>query len=148
MKVLIREFPVAVRNFRSIKAWQLADDLVVAIYDATESFPREERYGLTSQMRRASVSVPANIAEGATRRWPKEYIQFLYIAKASLTEIEYYLHLAHRLNYLTGAKHEKLIQLHGNTARTLHGLLSAVCRNQRNGEPAFQSKTYVSSLVS
>jgi four helix bundle protein len=110
------------RNFKSIKAWQLADDLAVAIYDATKSFPSQERYGLTLQMRRAAVSVPANIAEGATRISPKEYTQFLSIAKGSLAEVEYYIHLGTRLGYLTESQEPHLVQLQSQTARTLHGL--------------------------
>ncbi|HBH96249.1 MAG TPA: four helix bundle protein [Candidatus Omnitrophica bacterium] len=111
------------RNFKSIKAWQLADDLAVVIYDVTKHFPSQERYGLVLQMRRAAVSVPANIAEGATRNSPKEYIQFLSIAKGSLAELEYYLHLSKRLSYLTDSQEQHLIQLHQQAARTLHGLM-------------------------
>ena len=88
------------RDFRKIIAWQKADDLTVEVYHLTKNFPKEELYGLTSQIRRASVSVPANIAEGSTRNHQKEYLQFLFIAKSSLAEVEYYLHLAKRLGYI------------------------------------------------
>ena len=114
------------RNFRSIKAWQFADDLVVAVYKATADFPAEEKYGLISQMRRAVVSVPANIAEGATRQSYKEYLQFLYVAKGSLAELEYYLHLSHRLGLLSETWHRRLVELQQHAGRTLHGLLQSV----------------------
>ena len=121
------------RNFRSIKAWQLADDLVIAIYDATATFPAEERYGLISQIRRAAVSTAANIAEGATRHSHKEYVQFLSIAKGSLAEVEYYLHLSQRLGYLTETQHRQLTEVQGQCGKTLHGLFKAV-RNDREAE--------------
>ena len=66
------------RDYKKIKAWQLADDLTVAIYERTRSFPREELYGLTSQLRRASYSVPANVVEGASRESKRDYLHFLY----------------------------------------------------------------------
>ena len=116
------------RDFKSIKAWQFADDLVVAVYGATKAYPADERYGLIQQMRRAVVSVGANIAEGATRSSEREFVQFLSIAKGSLAELEYYLHVSHRLGYLTDHSFLRLLQLHQSTARTLHGLLRAIDR--------------------
>jgi four helix bundle protein len=89
------------RYFRNIKAWKYADDLVLSIYSVTKCFPKEEIYGITSQLRRSAVSVAANIAEGATRQNKKEYLHFLYIAKASLAEVDYLLHLSERLKYIT-----------------------------------------------
>jgi four helix bundle protein len=68
------------RDFKNIKAWQYADDLCVLIYARTQQFPKEELYGVTSQLRRAAISVPANIAEGASREHNCEYLHFLYIA--------------------------------------------------------------------
>lgn len=68
------------RDFTKIEAWKLADDLTVAIYEGTRAFPREEAYGLTSRVRRASYSVPPNIAEGASRETQRDYLHFLYIA--------------------------------------------------------------------
>jgi hypothetical protein len=71
------------RDFRKIMAWEKADELVVLIYEASRAFPKEERYGLTSQLRRAAVSVAANIAEGSGKQYLKEFRQFLYTARAS-----------------------------------------------------------------
>ena len=78
----------------TITAWQKADDLTVKIYQTTQTFPPQERCGLVSQMQRSAVSVAANIAEGSGRRTLADYIRFLFIAKGSLTEVEYYIHLA------------------------------------------------------
>ena len=124
------------RNFRSIKAWQLAGELVVVVYEATKSFPDEERYGLVAQMRRAAISIAANIAEGATRNSPKEYAQFLSVAKGSAAELECYLHLSRRLGYLTEERYHTLLQLYSSTAKTLHGLCRFI--ELRKGlEPVF-----------
>ncbi len=114
------------RDFKNIKAWQYADDLAVFTYSKTKSFPREELYGITSQLRRAAVSVPANIAEGASREHKKEYLNFLYIARGSLAETEYLLHLANRLKYLQDDDYKKLENIRKETAKTLHGLINSV----------------------
>ena len=114
------------RDYTKIEAWKLADDLTVAVYERTRSFPREEIYGLTSQLRRASYSVPANIVEGSSRESKKDYLHFLYIARGSLSETQYFIHLARRLGYLSREEAEKL---HGQTKQTfacLHGLIRAV----------------------
>ncbi|MGA2865234.1 MAG: four helix bundle protein [Verrucomicrobiota bacterium] len=114
------------RDYTKIEAWKLADDLTVAVYSCTRSFPREELYGLTSQIRRAAYSVPANIAEGSSRESKRDYLHFLYIARGSLTETQYFIHLARRLGYLSEADAE---QLHAQTKSTfacLHGLIRAV----------------------
>src|SRR5919198_4620732 len=96
------------RDYTKIEAWKLADDLTVAIYERTRSFPKDERYGLTSQLRRASYSVPANIVEGSSRESKKDYLHFLYIARGSLSEVQYFIHLAQRLGYLATQQAEQL----------------------------------------
>ena len=78
------------RDYTKIEAWKLADDLTVAVYERTRAFPREEIYGLTAQLRRASYSVPANIVEGASRESKRDYLHFLYIARGSLSETQYF----------------------------------------------------------
>src|SRR5437867_2666267 len=78
------------RDFKKIKAWQKADDLAVNVYEITRTFPKEEIYGMTSQMRRAAISVAANIAEGSARNTVRDYLHFLNLAEASLIEVEYY----------------------------------------------------------
>jgi four helix bundle protein len=114
------------RDYRKIEAWKLADDLTVVVYERTRSFPKDELYGLTSQLRRASYSVPANIVEGSSRESKKDYLHFLYIARGSLSEAQYFIHLAGRLGYLSS---EEVASLHGRTKVTfgcLHGLIRAV----------------------
>jgi len=84
---------------RQLTVWQLAVDAVTEIYALTRTFPKDERYGLTDQIRRAAVSIPSNIAEGAARQGNKEFIQFLYIALGSCAEVETQLVIASNLNY-------------------------------------------------
>jgi four helix bundle protein len=104
----------------------LADDLTVAIYEHSRAFPREEIYGLTSQLRRASYSVPANIAEGSSRKSKRDYLHFLYIARGSLSEAQYFIHLAHRLEYLRPKDADALRDRSRQAFACLHGLIQAV----------------------
>ena len=114
------------RDYTKIEAWKLADDLTVLIYQITRSFPKEELYGLTSQLRRSVSSVPANIAEGSARGTQKDYLHFLYIARASLTEAHYFVHLSKRLAYVGDKKHAELESLFRRTFACLLGLIAAV----------------------
>ena len=88
------------RKHRDLPAWKASIDLVEAFYVASARFPKEEVFGLQSQMRRAAVSVAANIAEGAARKSTSELIQFLYIANGSLSELDTHLEIASRLGYV------------------------------------------------
>jgi four helix bundle protein len=114
------------RDYSKIEAWKLADDLAVAVYQATQSFPREEIYGITSQLRRASYSVPANIAEGSSRESKKDYLHFLYISRGSLSETQYFVHLSRRLDYLSDSDAQRLMVQTRQTFACLHGLIKAV----------------------
>ena len=87
------------RDYKKIEVWQLAHELVISIYRVTRSFPREELFGLTSQLRRAAVSVPANIAEGFKKKSRLDKLRFFNIAQGSLEEVRYYLLLAKDLGY-------------------------------------------------
>ena len=87
------------QDFHDLTVWQRAIDLTVCIYKLTRGFPKEEMYGLTSQMRRAAVSVPSNIVEGCTRKSQSEYLHFLEIAFGSLRELHYQFGLSKRLGY-------------------------------------------------
>jgi four helix bundle protein len=91
---------MSVRRHHDLKAWQAAMALVKEVYAVTCSFPREEVYGLTSQMRRAAVSVPSNIAEGAARSSTREFIQFLTVARGSLSELETQFFISRELGYI------------------------------------------------
>ena len=110
-------------DYRSNKAWQRCDELAVAVYRATKAFPGAERFGLTKQIRDAAVSAAANIAEGYGRRTVRDLSHFLYQARGSLNEVEYFVHLAHRLEYLDGGQRASLAALQGEAARALQGLI-------------------------
>ena len=114
------------RDYNKIEAWQLADDLTVAVYEKTRAFPREELYGLTNQIRRSASSVPANIVEGSARASKKEYLHFLYIARGSLAETQYFIHLSHRLGYLAATDATARTAQGRQTFACLHGLIQAV----------------------
>lgn len=114
------------RDYTKIDAWRLADDLTVAVYEQTRGFPKEELYSLTSQLRRAAYSVPANIAEGAARETKPDYLRFLYIARGSLAETRYFVHLAQRLGYLPVENANQLTQQSLQSFACLHGLIRAV----------------------
>lgn len=90
-----------IKSFRDLRVWQAGMDLVEQVYRLTQTFPAHEMYGLTSQMRRAAVSIPSNIAEGHTREHSKEYLHHLSMAQASLAELETQLEIAARLTYLS-----------------------------------------------
>jgi len=98
------------RDFRELKVWQKGHELAVDIYRITSSFPREEMYGLTSQIRRSSVSIPANIAEGCGRDSEAEFSRFLTIAAGSASELEYYIVLSNELKLLKLDDHTRLYQ--------------------------------------
>ena len=95
-------------SWRELKVWQLAHEFVIDIYKNTANFPKEEIYGLTSQLRRAAVSVPSNIVEGNSRRFRKEYINFLYVSRGSLEEARYQLFLSQELTFLPAEIYNKL----------------------------------------
>ena len=110
------------RSHNKLDAWKKAIDFVVAIYKATDNFPKEEKFGLTSQLRRAAVSIPANIAEGAARRSSKEYTQFLSHSQGSASEVETELLIAFRLGFLTKAKYEELYRDLDDIGRMITGV--------------------------
>jgi four helix bundle protein len=95
-------------DFKDLRVWGKAHELTLAVYQKTRAFPKEEMYGLTSQLRRASASVGANIAEGCGRRSDAEMKRFVQIARGSANEVEYHLLLARDLNFLTTDEHKDL----------------------------------------
>jgi len=117
------------RDYTKLKAWRLSDELVVKIYKETNNFPKSELFALTSQMRRAAVSVPGNIAEGSGRKSQKEYLQFLHIAFSSLTELGYYIGLSEKLCYLKTDKSLELKEIHGETTKVLEGLIKRISKD-------------------
>jgi four helix bundle protein len=97
-----------VRSFKDLKVWQKGHDLTLSIYRATKSFPKDEMYGVTSQLRRAAASIPANIAEGCVRGSVLEFRHFLQVALGSASELEYHILLSHELGYLDKSQYESL----------------------------------------
>jgi four helix bundle protein len=97
-----------VKDFKKQKVWEKSHSLTLAIYRATDTFPKNEVYGLTSQIRRASASIPANIAEGCGRQGDAEFGRFLHIAMGSACELEYHLLLGRDLGFLNDPDYEKL----------------------------------------
>jgi four helix bundle protein len=113
-----------VRHYRDLLVWQKAVDWVEAIYAATRSWPQDERFGLTSQIRRAAVSVPSNIAEGCARRSTAEFLRFLSIARGSLAEVETQIIVATRLSYLDQTSQTPLLEAADEISRMLAGLIA------------------------
>ena len=113
---------------RTLEVWKQAMDLAVEIYRATERFPAEERFGLVSQMRRCSTSIPSNIAEGMARRAPKETIQFLYVAIGSASELDTQLELSKRLGFFSDAQWSSLSHRLTDVDRMLAGLKNHTAR--------------------
>lgn len=113
-------------GFRQLVAWQKAYQIALDIYRATGGFPSAEVYGLTSQMRRAAVAIPANIAEGYNRQHRKEYLQFLSIAYGSLAEMETYLLLALDLGYLKPDAFNLIDDARKDVGRILSGLIRSL----------------------
>jgi len=111
-------------TYKDLIVWQKAMDLVVNIYRLTETFPRQEVYGLTSQMRRCAVSIPSNIAEGRRRGSRKDYRQFLLIAYASGSELETQLEIAKRLNFYSNQDYPIVESLLDEIMRMLNKILS------------------------
>jgi len=99
-----------IKNFQDLRIWQKGIEVVKDIYILTKKFPKEELYGLTSQMRRSTVSIPSNIAEGFRRYHNKEYKQFLYIAMGSCAELETQIIIAHELGYLNDTDKIEIIE--------------------------------------
>ncbi len=118
-----------IRSYRDLKVWQLAMDLAELCYRTTRQFPKDELYGMTSQIRRAAASVPANIAEGHGRNSRGEYIQFLRVAQGSLKELETHLLLAQRV----GLTDENAVVPTLNKSETLGKMLRALIRSLEAG---------------
>lgn len=114
------------RPHQKLEAWSKGIELVTDVYKSSERFPKEERYGLTSQIRRAAVSIPANLAEGAGRRSPKEFAHFLSNSQGSASELETELIIANRLGYLDEASFARLITQLERIGRLITGLVRHV----------------------
>jgi four helix bundle protein len=121
---------MTMRPHQKLEAWSKAIELVKDIYRSSEQFPKEERYGLTGQIRRAAVSIPANLAEGAGRRSQKEFAHFLSNSQGSASELETELIIAKRLGYLNEATFARLMQQLERIGRLITGLARQVTGSQ------------------
>jgi four helix bundle protein len=119
---------MAVENYRELIAWQKAMDLVETVYKITYGFPREELYCLTSQVRKAVISIPSNIAEGQCRWSTREFIQFLSIAHGSLGEVETQLLIGQRLRYLDEKNASAILDQTAEVGRLVNGLANSLPR--------------------
>lgn len=114
--------PQKIRNYRDLAVWQRGIDIALAVYEVTKSFPADERFGLTSQLRRAAVSVPANIAEGHARSSTKDYLRYVAIAIGSLAETATFIELAGRLGYGNVEEMRKIFEMTTEERRMLRAL--------------------------
>jgi four helix bundle protein len=119
---------MTVKSYRDLLVWQKAMDLAVAIHPIALSFPKAELFGLTSQLNRAAVSVPSNIAEGHGRRTTGDFIHFLSIARGSLNEVETQITLASRYDYIPDPVHDQLLETTAEVGRMLNGLIDSLER--------------------
>ncbi len=117
---------MGLRDYRDLLVWQRAMDLVEVVYRATKAFPKEELYGLTSQVRRAVVSVCANIAEGQGRRTTTDFLHFLSMARGSLKEVETHMLIAERLGYIDDNGTAAILQLTTEVGRLSAGLIASL----------------------
>jgi four helix bundle protein len=115
-----------VKNYQELIVWQKAMDLVEDVYKSSKDFPREEIYALTSQIRRAAVSIPSNIAEGQGRRTTLDFLRHLSIAYGSLREVETQILIAGRLRYVAQTRVDDVMDLAGEVGRLLNGLMNSL----------------------
>ena len=118
------------RSFKDLECWQQAHEFVKAVYAVTKEFPKDELYGLTSQFRRAAVSIAANICEGYRKLSRADKLRFLNIAQGSLEECRYYLILSYDIEYIDKAIHDKLEHLLNGTSWKVNGYAEAISKNK------------------
>jgi len=118
-----------IKSFKDLQVWKVSMDLVTEIYKKTDKFPKSEIYGLTNQIRRSSISIPSNIAEGCGRKTSKEYLYFLYVSKGSLSELETQIEISRRLGFLSDKEnesvHQKIKYLNSMLVNLIHTLASS-----------------------
>ncbi len=119
------------RDYRKMQVWEKAHQFTLRLYQITACFPKEEMYGLTSQIRRAAASIPANIAEGAGRETQAELVHFLYVASGSAAELDYHLLLARDLGYIESHDYPELENCINEIKRMLHGFEKRVKSNAK-----------------
>jgi|SRR3954469_2160798 four helix bundle protein len=125
---------MAQKSYEDLIVWQRSIELVTTVYENTRSFPKDELYGLTSQMRRSAVSIPSNIAEGQGRATPGEFRQFLCHARGSLYELRAQWKIAERLGFINAGAYRDLISRTDEVGKLLHGLLRSLNESRLKGE--------------
>lgn len=117
------------KNFKNLEVWKVAHELVIQVYNSNIKFPSNEKYGIESQLKRAVVSVPANIAEGYKRQQDKELINFLSISQGSLSEVEYYLILIKELGYIDKDTYAQMMLKVEKVDRMLESFIYKIKKN-------------------
>jgi four helix bundle protein len=126
---------MTIRGYQDLVVWQRSVDLALAIYQASESFPKREIYGLSAQLRRAAISIPSNIAEDHGREHLGEYLHHLSIANGSLMELETQVIIAARRDFLSAETQSQILERSGEVGRMLAGLIRSLKRRQRSCRP-------------
>lgn len=119
------------KTHKNLDVWLRSLDFVTTVYSLTKDFPREELYGLTNQIRRAAVSIPSNIAEGAARQSKKEFIQFLYIALGSSVEVDTQIRISLNLGYIDHSSFERTEKELNDIGKMINGLITYLKKNDR-----------------
>ncbi len=114
------------KGYKKLKVWEKSHSLAIEIYNVSKAFPKEELYGITSQIRRAAFSVPLNIVEGQASKSKKEFLNFLNIANRSLVETEYLLEVAHELNFIDKTVYEKLETMRVELGMMLNAFMKSI----------------------
>ncbi len=117
---------MASRNYTDLVAWQKSMDLVESLYKLVKEFPKEEMFGLTSQLRRAVISIPSNIAEGQGRNSPGDFRRFLSIAHGSLREVETQIYIAARVTYINEIQKQRILSQCAEVGRLINGLMNSL----------------------
>jgi four helix bundle protein len=120
------------KTYRELIVWQKAMELVTHIYKLSKSFPKEESFGLTSQMRRSAVYIPANVAEGYGRKSTQDYLRFLNIARSSTYELQTLLEIANNLNYITSDSFSNVFEKSKEIERMLSALIAKISRSSNS----------------
>jgi len=123
------------RSYKELDAWKQSMELTKSIYEITVTFPAREVYGLASQMQRAAVSVPSNIAEGSGRNYKKEFVQFLYLSRGSLLELETQIELSKMLKYIDETRYKELAELTNRVHKIINGLIFSLKRSPTTNNP-------------
>ena len=121
------------QDYRKMRVWRKSHELVIEVYGVTQAFPEIERFGLVQQLRKAAISIAANLVEGSSRRGDAEFRRFVSISMGSASEVEYHLLLSRDLGYLDQARHDRLGESVADVRRMLCGLSARLCAGMKDG---------------